>query len=172
MESWAALWTVLLVVAPPGGDSATTLSHETEDRLLEDIDWAAMYGKRAKRAVEFCTSSRTAVVLSILAVVKEPLRFLTKGFLHCAASVQDPNRHPHLLDYVTPRFSRVTVAMQHLSSLLVGNSSRLQLVLLAAGAGTIAEWKKANPEHAQLLRRCLLTAATWIYRRHMVLLAE
>ncbi len=141
--------------------------HVDQDQAyVEETMWEAVAGVRLTKSLGFVRDPQTMPLLTIMAIVKEGLRWLTSGFLRCARAVRHPCEHPRLMDWVVPEFSRVTAVLQHYSHLLSGESSRLALLWGAAAEVSLDAWIVKNPSLALVLERSLLVASTWCFRRH------
>lgn len=149
--------------------------------LVEELHFSQVAGSRSRANKLFlqCTDSRFRVVL--LAIVMEPIRFLTRCLLSCCRTVQDPGKPPKLLDIMFPPMSFLTTCQQYLATLLVSlpASGQHRMLLLASlmGHDTTSEWISDScrkfPDIIRLVRRTVVYVSSWIYRRHeQVLLVE
>ena len=107
-----------------------------DESLKKDVSFAATQGKRYKASRDFLSDAETLATLLRLALVVEPLRYLTGFWLRCASDLHDPCRAPRLQDMVWAPLSPVRHALQYLSSLLRGASSRLILLWKTRGSIT------------------------------------
>ena len=147
----------------------TTLQGDLNDLdpdLCKDVAFSAVAGSRYKASKEFLGAEETPTLLMRLCLVLEPLRHLTGWWMKCASDVEDPCRPPRLMDMVNPAWSPVRHALQYLSTLLDGKSSRLVLLWRLAGCGSLSEWYAQRPLDVRRFRRLCLLVSGWIYRRH------
>lgn len=122
--------------------------------------------------MDYLNDVTTPLHLVTMAIVKEPLRWLTSGFLRCARRLRHPCTYPYIMDYVSQEFSRVTVVLQYYSLLLRGQGSRLQLLWRQCGCSSFEAWVVSFPEMAHQLAGALVLAASLVHRRHHVLFSS
>lgn len=135
-------------------------------------EWHRVMGARISRATEFIASTQAQMRVLILAVVMEPLRYLTAWLLAAAREVQDLSRPPRLFDVVAPARSPFYVVAQYYSSLLRGKGARLAFIFRFAGCSTFEEWSDRNPECLKVFQIAVVVAASWVQRRHIDTHAE
>ena len=92
-----------------------TTGDDHDFTFLQECDFPHVAGVRFKRAVQFVNSPTTRQRLTVMAVVKEGLRFLTSRFLRCACAVQHPCKWPRLCDFVSSSSSPVWLVLQYFS---------------------------------------------------------
>ena len=140
--------------------------NDLDPDLRKDVAFSAIAGSRYKASKEFLGAEETPMLLMRLCLVLEPLRHLTGSWMKCASDVEDPCRPPRLMDMVNPAWSPIRHALQYLSTLLDGRTSRLVLLWRLAGCGSLNEWYAHRPLDVRMFRRVCLLASGWIYRRH------
>ena len=145
-----------------------TTGDDHDFTFLQECDFPHVAGVRFKRAVQFVNSPTTRQRLTVMAVVKEGLRFLTSRFLRCACAVQHPCKWPKLCEFVSSATSPAWLVLQYFSQLLSGRGRRLQLLFRADGKDSLESWLAAPTSRfvAQHLVRGVLTAASWTHCRH------
>ena len=141
--------------------------HET--KFLQDISWGEVNGKRVQRLKN--TFRGCAVGVIVLALISEPIRFLTEQFLRSASEVRN-RQSPATFEYINPLRSPIVAALQYLTSLLSGDSPRLVLLYARHGLGSFAEWMESCPDEALCLKHGAITVIAWISERHHRLFSE
>ena len=102
--------------------------------------------------------------LITLAIVDEPVRFLTYEFLKLGdKSEQDPPLSTLVHDATSP----LKAASQYLASLLLCKNERLALVHQSEGMNTIEDWERQRPQQVRSFRRMVLLCVAWLQRRHV-----
>lgn len=91
---------------------------------------------------------------------------LTYFFLAACREVRAPTELPGLCTIAAQDRSPIVVALQYLSALLAGRSSRLVLLWLPAGCSGVDEWCEKYPRDAKLVRHLALIVSAWVYHRH------
>ena len=94
------------------------------------LDFAALQGKRYRKALETKKSREVRANVVIMAISIEPIRCLTKYFLKCGSDVRDPRQPPLAMSLVSPYHSVVVVCMQYLSSLVFDEPTEVGRVML------------------------------------------
>ena len=172
---WTKLWNVLIFIvfgflchewlpcvvpkwlAELKIQSKKTGSDETDlDPALTAVqEFAKITGKRATKTSEFTQSldQGLGIKLLLLAIVDEPLRFLTFQFLSFNDSA---NVDPTLLQLANPMRSPLVAATQYLTSLLFSDRGRLILL----------ERKDLANSWVRILRRLVMMTVAWVQRRH------
>jgi hypothetical protein len=102
----------------------------------------------------------------MLAIVTEPLRMLTRFFMHCSSTTHRYCSRPHLVDLANPASSVIVIALQYLSTLLVSKDGRVQLLLRALGHNSLEEFIRLDRHLAKRFRLSILHTSGEIYRRH------
>ena len=139
-------------------------------KLAEDLNFAALRGKRWQASVDLLGDADRVRSLLFLTLAVEPLRFLSAWWMRRAREIdRRPDCIP-LLDMLRPESSPLLVAQQYISTLLAAGqgADRLQLVWRYQGFDSYAEWFAALPLQVRELRRLLLCAAVGLHRRHAV----
>ena len=106
------------------------------------------------------------VSLICLCIAIEPLRYLLNWLLIKSSLRHHARRIPPIADFVNPCLSPLTYVRQFYAKLLSGVHPRLQLLLKYCGCDTMRELKVKHPGTFVILRRLLLTADSWVFRRH------
>ncbi len=138
--------------------------NEDDQLFTEEVAWRQLEGKRMRLATEFFRKPDISASLTILALVKEPLRWLTCVFLKCAKSLEEPTQWPPLCDLCRKDASCVTSVLQYYSYLCTGEAARL--CLLFRGQSPDA-WQRHHTTQALEVRRVVLVAASWVHERHV-----
>ena len=153
---------------------ARSNTHKARDRVIDKI-------KRGRRDIERereescpegdCVraslpqdgASRAALVL--MALILEPMQFLTARRLRRAHEVEDTCRHPPCLDFLSDAYSHVFFVRQYLASLPTGGNPRLMMLWWPAGSDSFGDWRREHPQQLRDVRRGVLVAACVMYRR-------
>jgi hypothetical protein len=104
---------------------------ETDHNLFGELFFSEVTGSRCRANTEFLNCSESKFRIVLLGIAIEPVRFLTGALLACCKTVQDPSKHPLLLDMMNPKFSKFTAAQQYIASLVVHTRDVSRLTLLA-----------------------------------------
>jgi hypothetical protein len=139
-------------------------------KLAEDLNFAALRGKRWQASVDLLGDAGRVRSLLFLILAVEPLRHLSAWWMRRAREVdRRPDCIP-LLDMLRPESSPLLVARQYISTLLAAGpgADRLQLVWRYQGFASYGDWRAALPQQVRELRRLLLCAAVGLHRRHAV----
>lgn len=142
------------------------LAEPTSDLLLGELNWRKVRGSRVRVGGSFLQSDQYRVDVVALAVAIEPCRFLTYFFLAACREVRAPSSLPSLCVLAAPARSPIVVALQYLSALLAGRSSRLVLLFAGAGCDDLESWCQRRQRDAKLLRQLVLVVSGWVYYRH------
>ncbi|CAK0896531.1 unnamed protein product [Prorocentrum cordatum] len=142
--------------------------NDMDEQFRKDVAFAAVCGKRYKDSNDWLKDGATKITLVMLALMLEPLRYLTGFWMKAASDLEGPCRPPRLMDVVYPPFDPTLHALQYLGSMLSGNVSRLILVWRTAGCETFQMWCRQCKGQVRRLRRCCLLTACWLYRRHLL----
>jgi hypothetical protein len=117
-------------------------------------------------------SSRVArFQIHLICVIIEPLRLLHQYFLlHAHSHANDVDlagdeRKPAIHSLMEDRSSIVHHVLQYYSSMLGGAADRLCLVWMLGGHNSMDEWQEACPDESLCVRRLILHAASWVWRR-------
>ena len=124
-----------------------------------------MKGKRFRASRELLTSNAMSRDLTYLAIVIEPIRYITGWFVRRAREQEDVCCSPPVLDMVNPAFSPIQFALQYFGSLLTGQPGRLRLVW-GTCSESYAQWCSECPQEVRRLRRLILAGAAGVYHRH------
>lgn len=139
------------------------------ENLATEIAWHAIAGKRAALFQKFVSDKVKQTLLTLLLIVLEPLRYLTRWLMKASSSASRAGNveHPPLCTWVHPRVSPLRTVRRYFALLLRGRAKRLSLVFLRAGCKDIASWTKAFRAEATVLRRLILAADSWVVLRHL-----
>lgn len=143
-------------------------AHKDKQLISDDgnLDWHAVEGVRLARSRSAVESREWRACVVMLSVLLEPLRLLSRFFMHCSTSTHCSCKIPHLCDLVTDELSPVVVVMQYLAGLLIQSGGRLLLVLRSVERRTVSDFIQGERELAARFRRALLLTAGETYRRH------
>ena len=130
------------------------------------FDWHKVAGRRLSRARGAATSRVWRVSLVTLAIVAEPLRTMTRFFMHCSSTTHRYCSRSHLVDLANPASSVIVIALQYLSTLLFSKHGRVELLLRAVGHNSLEEFIRLDRPLAKRFRLSILHASGEIYRRH------
>lgn len=133
----------------------------------QQMNWHQVTSKRVDKSISFLQSRASMAKLLVLAVVLEPLRYLTTWLLNAAREVQNLNSVPVLCDILDPERSIFIVCAQYLSSLLRGVGGRLQFIFKHLGKDSFDVWCREDIQTVATLQVAVITAASWLYRRHI-----
>jgi len=133
--------------------------------LIEQLSWHAMIGKKATTFVEEVRMPACHFRLTAWALFSESVCALHRVFLAVSSeAAQAELGRPPLLDFVTKRFSPITVVVQYATAMLkYGDTQRMILLL---GDRTMQEWKVECPDEALIVRRGFFILLTWTLRRN------
>eukprot|EP00972_Heterocapsa_arctica_P038940 5736800-Heterocapsa_arctica.AAC.1 len=128
--------------------------NEAEQSWVESVAWKEVASKRISRAAKFVKDPCSPVDLLLVALVSEPLRWLTGYFLHLSSRRRRRSSWecPLLCSFTSPTRSPITRVLQYFSNLLLGLSSRLYLLLGFAKQDEFKVWAEANPDPLRKLR--------------------
>jgi hypothetical protein len=131
-----------------------------------EANWHKVAGSRLLRLrrVVHCFTERFIIIC--LAVVTEPLRFLTHHFMALSSRVRDYGKWPPLFDILWGPMSPLVRVHQHFSTLLSGTSPRIRLILAHVGCITMVEWSEKFPEQVAFFRRLIICASALVTLRH------
>ena len=123
-------------------------------------------GRRYLRTKETIGDEKSRFARSLLAVILEPLRYLTYTFLRHGHAKPNYNTVPPIVDLVSKARSSVIWVLQYYSMLLAGEGSRLKLLYCRGGHGSLGSWPRQHPDQARLFRRSVLLAVAHVQRHH------
>ena len=132
----------------------------------QDVNWHKVMGVRLVESGKFVNSRCDQTTLLCLALVLEPLRYLLNWLLMMSSLDRHPRRIPPVADLANPVISPITTVRQYFSLLFRGNHSRLQLLWRYCKCTSMADVKEKFPTVVAELRRLILVADCWTYRRH------
>ena len=140
-----------------------------DQEYITDVNWHALQGSRGKKYGDGLKNDDTIVNIIILAIMLEPIRFLTKWFMRRSSQKtrsikQQRCRNPPICDLVWLHASPAVRTLQYLSCLLQGRAARLKL-LWGRKYGSFKEWCLKEPDELERFRRTVLCVASWIHVR-------
>ena len=123
-----------------------------------------------RKMLEFIEDPSNKFVALCMAIVKEPLRWLTLYFMRISMKYRnveevDPSAMPPLCDLVCESRSRVVVALRYYAWLLLSAGTAQRLTLFREGS-VWCDWKREHEEQATRLRTVIIIAAMWTEVRH------
>ena len=143
--------------------------HNSDDPAIQqDFSWRQLLGKRAAFMKENLTEA-TILSLTIIGVIFEPLRWLSRWFMrrssvHRRVARQQRGGVPPVADLVWAEASPAVRVLQYLSQLASGRASRLRLVWGRA-CSSWEEFCDKEPAALVLFRDSLETAVGWTHYR-------
>jgi hypothetical protein len=145
----------------------------SEVQLVQELQFREVSSIRCKRSAAFLNNSSAMSRVVLLAVCSEAIRMLTIFFISCARTVQSTTRYPKLMDILNPPYSKLVVAQQYLSSMLMADSkepNRLLLFVRCEGFDSIEDWEQhcrgTRASSLRMARRSIMLVSGWNYRRH------
>ena len=127
-----ALFARAIVPSDQGSKRKRTAGAEED----AEPDYHQIAGARMRRAAQLLQAPEK---LLVIALVLEPIRFLSRWLF--ARSRESPSQHrPGLLDAINPQTSPFVAASQHISAMLSGLSSRVQILYRLDGCASFAAW--------------------------------
>ena len=133
--------------------------------LVQDVCWHAVAGMRLMATFKLISDHTKIAVILMLAIVLEPLRFFTYWLLKVSSATRDFRKAPPICTVVNLECSPMTVIRQYYSCLLAGDSPRLQIIYRRFGYTRFDQFATCCPA-AKTLRRLILVAENWFFRRH------
>ena len=145
-------------------DAAT---EDVDPRLVETLAFHVVNGRRLVASRKFLQDRSSAWQVSLLCIALEPNRLLTWFFISCLKKSWSEARPP-LLSLLHPRQSVLTAAQQHLSCMLctTEGGGRMQFLWRPLGYQSFDDFCQLEPGLVRQIRRVLLFAAGWQFRRH------
>ena len=140
-----------------------------ETLFEQDINWHAVNGSRLLKSIDFLHNHLHQTVLVILAIAIEPLRFLMNWLISSSSESMHYTRPPPICDMVNEVLSPIITVRQYYATLLSSaNHPRLLLLTRACRCANMAELRTHYPDIVARLRRVLLAADSWVYRKHFM----
>ena len=137
-----------------------------DEELQKHTRFHAVAGKRYKASKRFFEDPTQLIPVIMLAIVMEPLRYVSAWLMAASRGVEHPCRWPPLVDMMNYSFSPVIHVLQYLAALASGAASRLVMLWAYAGYKSYSEWCRARPGQIRSLRRLLLICSSGVYRKH------
>jgi hypothetical protein len=122
-------------------------------------NWHKVAGARLKRLKRVVTDPIEKFMYGALAIVIEPLRFLTHLFMAFSNRPKDYSRWPPLFDLIWVEMSPIARVQQYYSSMLAGKCERLRLVYCHSNIRSFDEWKRRCPHEVLFMRRLILSVS-------------
>lgn len=145
-----------------------------DPKLIEALSFHAVNGKRHDMSLAFLQSSDAAWAIILLSIILEPNRVLTWYWLSCLNKSLKQGQRPPLYCILDPRTSVLVHVLQHFASLLMNGegTGRLHMVWANTGYVTFSDFCQNEPRKVRELRRMLMLASGWIFRRHYLYLTS
>ncbi|CAE7838142.1 unnamed protein product [Symbiodinium necroappetens] len=145
-----------------------TTPADVDPRLVESLAFHAVNGRRLQSAREFLRDRHAEWGISLACVAMEANRMLTWHWLSCLGKSLTPGERPALYSMLDPRESILISLMQHYSSLVCTTDGlgRLCLLWMPLGYDSFDRFCRSEPGLVREIRRVLLFACAWQYRRH------
>ena len=138
--------------------------------MFEELWWSDLRGTRAKKAWEFLCKPVQPSTSWILAIAVEPLRVLSRILFFVSrepSGLGGKTYEPALLMFANAKATPVLPLLQYISGCLHGSScSRLLILVRLAGATDVADLLTNRQDIISLIRRHMLVASSWMWRRH------
>ena len=127
-----------------------------------------MNGKRYQSSLLFLRCPQSQWALALMAVAIEGFKVLTHYWSSCLGQSLRPGSRPPLFRVLDPRSSVVFQCLQYFASLLMSESGDGRLLFLwgSSGYASYADFCACCPDRVREIRRTLMLASEWIYRRH------
>ena len=141
---------------------------DVDPRLVESLAFHAVNGRRLQSAREFLQDRHAKWGVSLACVALEPNRMLTWYWISCLGKSLTPGERPPLFSMLNPGESILVSLMQHYSSLLCTTDGlgRLCWLWMPLGYDSFDQFCRSEPGLVREIRRVLLFACAWQYRRH------
>ena len=148
------------------------LDENADPKLIETLCFHMVNGRRFQSSVSFLEGPEDQWAVVLLSLSLEPNRILTWYWLACLSKTLKYKQRPPLHLLLDPRTSIVCQALQFLSSLLLSKTGEGRLILLWGhfGFDSYQEFCSREIGKCRKIRRILMLAAGWIYRRHYMYL--
>ena len=141
------------------------------DNGTSEDAYRKLQGRHFKETLAFMSNTAHQFDLRTYCVTSEPIRVLAIFFLKIldACCKELPGEVPAHLNLLNPSYSVLTAFHQYVSTLLFSATGHGRLCLLYdANNQSFQEWIHAGRTNGQVrqVRRCLLLADGWSFRRH------
>jgi hypothetical protein len=140
-------------------------SGETKE-WRRDVNWHRTQSTRMEHGKAVANSRDKKLSTLMLVVVLESFSWLLNLFLAGSVVAPDPRKLPAICDLANPHSSYIIACRQMLAALLTDECPRMQLVFRSVGVSTWEEMCKEQRPLAERFIRLVLTADSWIFRRH------
>ena len=141
---------------------------DVDPRLVESLAFHAVNGRRLRSARDFLQDRHAKWGVALACVALEPNRMLTWYWISCLGKSLIPGARPPLFSMLDPKHSILISLMQHYSGLLCTTNGlgRLCLLWMPLGYDSFEQFCRSEPSLVREIRRVLLAACGWQYRRH------
>ena len=129
--------------------------HQQDEGQFLASNYRADAGKRYKRTRATVGDEASRFGRLVLAIVLEPLRFLTMLFLHHSHGKPQHTRPSPTMNMICKARSAVQWTLQYYSMLLHGEGGRLRLLWSRSQFRSLKEWQRECPAQSNLFRRCV-----------------
>ncbi len=141
-----------------------------DPELVQDVSWHELEGKRFRSYRSAVKQPSFLQDVTVLCVVMEPLRYLSRWFLRRSSLVrrnfaQARGRPPPLADLAWVAGSPITKVLQYVSHLMTGLASRL-ILLWHRKHNSFDEWCIADHAGLMKFRHVAHCASALVFQRH------
>ena len=105
-------------------------------------------------------------VHTVLCVVLEPLEYLTMLLMGFSNDHPNYSKWPPLMNLLNFPYSAIIWVLQYLTTLLWGESPRIQIIYARRGYASLHEWQQKEPGEVQYLRAVIDQTICLVYERH------
>lgn len=137
-----------------------------EDPAVVAANWHKVAGRRLVRFKKVLACQTELFLFWLLAIVLEPIRWLTLLFMSFSNRAPDYSTWPPLFDLIWDEMSPLTRVLQYYATLLSGRAPRLILLFAFTNCCTFDEWCTKQPKQVWMFRRMVLAAVALVQMRH------
>ncbi len=143
-----------------------------DPKLVEALSFHAVNGKRCSSSLAFLQDPDAVWAVKLLCLTLEANKVLTWYWLSCLGKSLKEGERPPLYCLLDKRCSVVIQVLQHYASLLLNPEGNGRLTLLWGNTPheSFGDFCLREPGRVRQLRRILLLASGWVYRRHWLYL--
>ena len=124
---------------------------DIDPELRSCVLFNAINGKRFAASLEFLRDRANHVRIVALSLILEFLRFIASQFLLQAKEQRDPCKQPAAFSWLDPLRSHVYVALQYLSTLMLGEARRMRIVFGQLACRDLVQLQPSHPWVIRLL---------------------
>ena len=124
---------------------------DIDPELRSCVLFNAINGKRFAASLEFLRDRANQVRIAALSLILEFLRFIASQFFLQAKEQRDPCKQPSAFSLLDPLRSPVHVALQYLSTLVLGEGGRMRIVFGLLACQDLAQLQPSHPWVIRLL---------------------